>query len=506
MAEVTGGVTNQHPDYKRDIPMWQKLRDCYEGEEAVKAKAETYLPRLTDDTDAEYANYLKRANFFPALTRTLEGLVGGVFRIDPIIEFPFDEWKDDVTMTGLDLTQFSKMLTLECALQARAGVLVDWDPEKKRPYAVIYPTENIINWGEDFVVLREEAQEVDPTSDFNVRTVWRWRYVKKLPQGGALVTVYNQAIGQDAHADKADTYTIKPPKSSKSKDFFPFVFVRPTGDAVLYARPPLLGLANTNLSCYMNSADLENGRHLTALPTPWIADDSVKQEVKTDPSLRIKLGSKAAFILEKGGHAGFLEYTGQGLQALEKAIEEKKADMAALGAMMILQQRKQVESSETARIHAAAQTSILSSVVTGTEKGVKKVLDLMLQLANRNQTYKFEVNREFVDVALDPTQVVALVQTWQAGGITHEVLLWNLKKSSFIPPEMSVEDVVKAAEEEFTARQEEQAKRDQATAAAKAAADPGLTGQGGDPAKKVDRRQMDKGAKSDKVKAGIKTP
>lgn len=489
-------VINKHKEFQELEPIFLRMRDCYNGEDAVKAGGEKYLPRLAEDTDADYKNYKMRANFFPALARTIDGLVGGVFRVDPVVEFPDEKIKGDVTLTGIDIKQFSKMITTEVCLQAKVGILVDYDEEARRPFLISYPAESILNWSEDFVVVVEDIDEADPADEFNIKTVKRYRQIIRRP-GGAEVRTFKTAL--DGTVDTAFTSTFI--KSPGEDSDFPFILCKPVGDAWTKANPPLLGLANVNLSCFRNSADLENGRHLTALPTPWIADDEIRQDLKADPSMKIKLGSKAAFILSSRGRAGFLEYTGQGLGALERAIEEKKSEMAALGAMMILQQRKQVESSETARIHSSSQTSILANIVTGAEHGIKKALDIMVKLMNRTAEVKFELNRDFVETTLDPTQLTALVQTWQAGGITHEVLAWNLKKSSMLPPDMSVEDLVAEATKQFEEKQKKAAEQAMEIMQKKAETQP-PNGGGGAPGgvktdapgseDNADRRKMDK--------------
>lgn len=467
-------VINKHKEFQELEPIFKRMRDCYNGEDAIKKAGETYLPRLAEDTDAEYTNYKLRANFFPALARTIDGLVGGVFRVDPVAEFPDEKIKEDVTLTGIDIKQFSKMITTEVCLQSKVGILVDFDEEAGRPFLISYPAESILNWSENFVVVVEDVDVIDPADEFNVKSVKRYRQIIRRP-GGAEVRTFNVGTDNVVSSEFTSTFIKSPGEDSD----FPFILCKPVGDAWTKSNPPLLGLANVNLSCYRNSADLENGRHLTSLPTPWIADDELRQDLKSDPSMKIKLGSKAAFILSSRGKAGFLEYTGQGLGALERAIEEKKSEMAALGAMMILQQRKQVESSETARIHASSQTSILANIVTGDEHGIKKALDIMVKLMNRTAEVKFELNRDFVETTLDPTQLTALVQTWQAGGITHEVLAWNLKKSSMLPPDMSVDELVEEATKQFDEKQKKATEQAMKVMQEKAALTPELSGHEG---------------------------
>jgi len=60
-------VNSTHPEYIRNVGLWEKVRDCVDGEHAVKAKGEAYLPRPAGKIGAKYdkahARYLARARF-----------------------------------------------------------------------------------------------------------------------------------------------------------------------------------------------------------------------------------------------------------------------------------------------------------------------------------------------------------------------------------------------------------------------------------------------------------
>ena len=62
------------------------MRDAVAGEDVVKARGETYLPRLTGQE--AYRGYVLRALFFGATGRTLQGLLGAVMRKDPVVTLP----------------------------------------------------------------------------------------------------------------------------------------------------------------------------------------------------------------------------------------------------------------------------------------------------------------------------------------------------------------------------------------------------------------------------------
>ena len=52
-------IDAQHPQYIARMNEWNKCSDCYIGEDAIKAKSTTYLPKLErhDDTTEGKARY-----------------------------------------------------------------------------------------------------------------------------------------------------------------------------------------------------------------------------------------------------------------------------------------------------------------------------------------------------------------------------------------------------------------------------------------------------------------
>src|SRR5206468_661127 len=136
--------------------------------------------------------------------------------------------------------------------------------------------------------------------------------------------------------------------------FIPFTFVGATSLSPNVDKPPLLDLVEVNLSHYRSSADLEHGRHYTALPTPWVSG------MRPDSNLRI--GAGVAWVLEDPtAKAGMLEFTGQGLQALEKALESKEKQMAVLGARLLEMQPRLQETAEAVRLRHNGDAATLST-------------------------------------------------------------------------------------------------------------------------------------------------
>jgi len=66
------GVTTMHPQYAEGESKWQKCRDAFDGGEAVKARGETYLPKLGGQNSDDYDAYLERALYYNATARLLK--------------------------------------------------------------------------------------------------------------------------------------------------------------------------------------------------------------------------------------------------------------------------------------------------------------------------------------------------------------------------------------------------------------------------------------------------
>ncbi len=78
-------VDTVHPDYFENKGKWQRCRDVIDGEETVKERGEDYLPKPAGQTDDDYEAYKTRALFYNATGRTLDAMVGMVFRKAPEI-------------------------------------------------------------------------------------------------------------------------------------------------------------------------------------------------------------------------------------------------------------------------------------------------------------------------------------------------------------------------------------------------------------------------------------
>ena len=421
------GIENKHPYYVEACNQWSRIRDSHNGSDAIKSRGEVYLPKLSGQDKDQYDAYKLRAMYYNGIERTVKGLIGAVMRIEPIVEAPekVKEWLGDITGTGIPLNDFIGYVISEQLLMGRQGILVDRSDE--RPYLTGYCTEQITNWLDDTVVLQETYRKVDPKDKYKSEYDIQYRELTKDEDGNYVVRIWRDNKGWAVWQE------IYPTQRGDALDGIPFIAMSGEGFNFEPVTSSMLALADTGISLYRTSADLEHGRHFTALPTPYVTG------IDSDSELRI--GAGEAWILpDTQSSAGYLEFSGQGLQALEKAVEEKRSMMASLGAQLLQSQKAGVEAADSVRLRQNAEASTLVSTVKSVERAVTHALQVMAEWEGIKGDIKITLNTDFVDTKIDSADMTSLMGAWQSGAISHETFLWNMKRGEILPPAVSVEE------------------------------------------------------------------
>ncbi len=421
------GIESKHPYYVEAVEQWERIRCSYKGSDAVKEKGEAYLPKLGGSTDDEYTAYKLRGVYYNGIERTVKGLIGAVMRIDPIVEVPkkLEPLLEDITGTGVPFKDFVSYMLSEQLLMGRQGILVDRD--EVRPYLTGYSTEQIVNWLDDRIIIEETYRKINANDPYQSEYDTQYRELIKEGEG------YIVRIWRKVKKDWAIVEELFPSKLGKSLDEIPFISLSGDGFNLEPSSPPMLALADTGLSMYRTSADLEHGRHFTALPTPYVTG--------IDDTTELKIGSGSAWILpDSSSRAGYLEFSGQGLQALETAMEEKRSMMASLGAQLLQSQKAGVESADSVRLRQNAEASTLISVVKTVERAIQSSLQTMAEWEGLTEEVKVILNTDFVDTKINAQDMTSLMGAWQSGAISHDTFLFNMKKGEILPPETTIED------------------------------------------------------------------
>lgn len=446
-------VDTTHPDYNYWVAEWAKCRTVAAGARAIKAAGATYLPPLGSHEgpgDEAYKAYLARALFYSATSRTIDALTGLVFRKAPMIEAA-DVLVDDPLLSGKTLRQFADVALEEVLLTNRFGVLVNYstestegmtiaqaESENARAVLVPYTAESIINWRYttvnrrrvlSMVVLKEMVDKA--TDGFESDMVAQYLVLDLEPESGR----YRQRRFEKNGGDftlVSEHYPVAP--DNKVFTEIPFFICSENGADEL-AEPPLADLCEVNLAHYRTSADYEHGVHFCGLPTLFGTG------FKMEEGQSFPIGSAQIYTtMNAEAKVEFLEFQGAGLGEVVTNLERKEKMMAALGARLLQEAPRQVETASALNLKQNSENSILASVANAVSDTLTQALTLASEWSGLGDNAVIELNTDFQVEGLDPQMITALLAGVQQGKISTETFLYNLKRGEILADDVSIED------------------------------------------------------------------
>jgi len=471
-------VTNEHKLYAEYKGDWEEVRDAVKGNRAIKKKGVKYLPMLSGQEEEDYKRYQQKCRFFGATGRTLDGLHGNVFRKAPEqsseVSETFTKSLEDVDMVGTSVDQFVSDLIFDALQTNWGGILVDYAKGEEAQsladakarglsaYLKWYQAENVINWEYQvirgrvqlaLVVLLEPYSQAMPNDKFSYEQYKKYRVLFIDPDTGHYMQeVYDEKVSLSVPSEtpvirmnNAPLYEIP---------FYPCPGNEPE-------KSMLYDLAQLNLQHYQDTADYQNGKHYTSIPTPIAIGLSPAVDENDDPIPMYIGGTKFQFFLNPNGNSGtdvkFLEFTGQGMRALSDGINHLESQMAILGAHIIAAEKKGVETAEALRIHRIGENGVLAAFVRNISDQVTKALR---KRGEWNGESADKLNEWAINFNTDYDLTGGMVQTLSAllngraqGEIPRMSLYLGLKSLNLVPEqwdyELFVQEVMKDRAEEL---------------------------------------------------------
>lgn len=427
-------------EYLANIARYRVVRDCYQGQDAIKAGETAYLPRLKAQSDEDYQAYLFRALFFPITGKTATTLVGLASHKPPEVMHPVEldiYFKD--SEGSYQFTEFYVSVLLEIVLMGRYGVLLDAPYGATAQKLIISPylAENIVRFEPDDngnmeLLLRECYYEKIEGTKYETKEKIRYRHC--FIQNG----VYSQELLNDNLEPL--TAVITPNFMGKTINYLPFIPFGASGVHYNCDRPPMYDLATINISHYLSSADLEWGRHIVGLPTPVVSG--------VDSSTVLKIGGTSAWILpDPQAKAAYLEFQGQGLGSLEKALEEKVALMATASARLVDNSTRGSEAAETVRLRYMSEAASLVHIITAVENGLNMMYNMVAKLHGTAENVKVSFSREILGIGLTFKDLQVLFEAYLNGAVSKETLLYNMRRLEAVDPKRTDEEELAAIKE-----------------------------------------------------------
>lgn len=452
---MASNIATPHPTYAERADDWDLCSIAYEGQTAVKAEGVRLLPRLTGMDDETYAAYKLRAMYYAVFSRTVKGLSGALTFKRPDLTNLTDEFEESlkhVGSRGEALSVFTTKVSNAFLKYGRSAILVDSN-ELGDPHLALYEALNVINWRTErvgtkdmltMVVLRERIEVADENDRFALKRSYQYRLLELVPDGEG-GRVYQYSVWRNPtdkpdenvqdhefvlHDEGTPTY-----KNGQTLDHIPIYIVDSEGTGETASKPFLLDMVHVSLSHYLNSADLEWGRHFTALPTAWASG--------FDPEQTFRVGSAVAWITDNlGAKAAYLEFTGAGLGHLAEGMKDKEKQMAVLGARLLEEAPRQAESEGAAALRQSGEHSTLVGIGQEVSSALTDALREMARWRSRQQdegvTYKLITDFNFRTLSSD--ELATMMLAVQSGLMGYDTFFKNLKRGGIIPDGTSKEE------------------------------------------------------------------
>ena len=481
-------IADTHPDYQKAAPQWKRMRDTTAGQDAIKAAKTLYLPPLNADDvvvtgnvtkiSHDYQIYLDNAEFYNAVGLTFNAFIGMIFRKPTQIgEGEDDAVKDNdlltnVDLEGTDIENFTMDITEEVAKIGRVGILYDFptvrDMEEisvaaaaeqgQRAYLKQYNAENITNWKFKningvrkliAVILKEEI-DADPDNHFTHDMKVQYRALL-IEDGFYVQRVYDEGGNENEALANEDIQF-----NGVRLNFIPLTVINASSIGLDIEKPPLLDLADTNLTHYKASASLGACIHMFGRITPiyYVPAQHWKEFVKTPKHYGV---TKDITIPTTGdgakAEAGFLEPTSD-FTPIVNQMERLEVRMAAQGARALRPQKSGVESGETVGLDMMAELSTLGAIANNVSIGLSMAVTWLLG-GNADDMTQVKLNTDFLTTPIDAAMVAQLLKAVQDGNMSQEQFVDAMIRGEAYLPEAEI-----TTDTEFTEKEVEETPRE----------------------------------------------
>jgi hypothetical protein len=439
---------------------WQLIEDLLGGEQVVKDAKDTYLPKLKSQSEESYDNYRNRGYLYDSVDKTRSGLLGAAMRkpISYVVPTKIEDYMDAITLDQSSFNVLVQDVVDNLISYGLFGLLADIEPGSETgtpiPYISCYNAQSVINCrvkieeGREvitWIALRETVIVQDAKDEYLLIEVPQIRELFLDNQGFLNVRIWQM------DQKKSKWVPVKPKKSIEGQDVvsqpkrfggsrmdcIPFVFIGAVKNSRLPCKPPLLGLSYLSLKHYQLSCDYYHGLHFCALPTPWAFGITTKDEFYIGPE-------KALIDSSADAKCGYMEFTGTGLTAVNTAMLDLKKEMAVLGTHFLEEQKRATEAADTIWFRSQGDTATLSSIVGSCQEGLKQVLRYLCYWLNLSEgevdQIDVQMNKDFLSSKITSQEITALLQALQAGEISQDTFLYQLKVGEIIPDDRTIEE------------------------------------------------------------------
>lgn len=456
--------------YRDQLSDVELVRAVHEGTGALRKGGEDYLPKHPMEGRKQYDTRVKIALSYNATKRTADGLVGMLFRREPVVSDAPPDIEDDledVDLQGRALGVFLRQVAENALLDGHTWLHIEEpkvDQERVRtarmateagvrPYWLNITKKQAHNW-------RFEVRDGRP-----VLTLFAYRESHAEPDGAfgevvrQRVRVLREAeVGEDGvRSDvRGELWEFRKADGTDRKDRWvqidaynvgvkeiPVVCVYGNRTGTFTSRPPLLDLAYEQVEHYRVRSERQKAMTYAAIAVPYAFGRDMTDE---EGNATVQWGSDGMMLSnDPEATAGIIESRGYGLDALKEELQEIQARMASLGLQLIARanQAQSAASRQTATENVLSKSegdAWLQAFATALQDAVNEALLIHGQYRNVESPGTVEVNHDFHDQLIDAGVMKELREFHEAEIIPIEDVWAALQRGEILDETFDFDD------------------------------------------------------------------
>jgi hypothetical protein len=444
----TGAVVSESPfvrslDVIAMMPDWSVMAAVTNGTNYLRDMSETYLPQEPREDDDAYQTRVDRSVLSPYTSRLIETAAGAILR-KPIHVEGDPYWLDliqNIDGLGSNINEYARRALVSSLTYGHSAILVDYPAAAgamnlaeeramgRRPYFVHVDAPQIWGWRKEpgtnrLLQVRIHDYDVRPLNEFGEEQIEQMRVI--YPGRYDLYTLGQEIV----EFTSTGGYSL---------DEIPLVPIYSNRRGLLISQPPLLDIANLNITHYQRQADLIHALHIAAMPTLVL-------EGWDDTTGSATMGVNYAIAMQPGNKAYYVQADATSFDAQMAELESLASQMSTLGVTKLFGQKFVAESAEAKRIDQAQSNSVLSIISQELESALNQAFEFAAQYVGLEPP-EITIDRDFDYYRLIGQDVAVLTQLNQAGKISDAMLLEVLRRGEVLPDNINIEDELEVSTE-----------------------------------------------------------
>jgi hypothetical protein len=483
LGNTSSGAGTEDP-FRQDIqviamqPYWGRMQAVTNGSDFLRYYAPTYLPREPREPEDAYTTRVQRSVLSPYTVRLIDNAAGLILRRP--IEIDGDDfwltWSENVDGLGSSINEYARRAVISALTYGHSGILVDFPQDPgvttlfeerqlgRRPYFNHVDPHSIWGWRQESVIpsspltqIRLHEWSTIPEGRYGQRRVERIRVIQ--PDSYEVYQRYGDVVGGEG-AGAVNPEEVGLVESGRLPfNQIPFVPIYTNRTGMLTSSPPLIDIANLNLTHYQRQADLIHALHIAAMPI-------LVMEGWEDAEDSTAVGVNYGLITTPGNKVYYVNADSGSFNAQMEEIRALEMQMSTLGISKLLGQKYVAESADAKRIDQAQANSVLSIISMELESSIQQAYYFAARYLGIEPP-EIHLPRDFDFYKLIGQDVSVIGQLRTEGALSDETYLKILQSGEVLPDSVDLKAElgrIEALTAEKEAKQEEQLKMQQAAA------------------------------------------